>query len=140
MLNQDGSWRAAELKQISSYLLYEDFQEKHLDEFFSKTIEANNQNQYLQNFFLEAKNRTWSGLKKTIAQEGKYYLPEVISYALVLERLTISMRQDWQILLCCQEVWKKARVEEKLDDYLNFFEITKIYSMDMVADVIYGTN
>jgi hypothetical protein len=58
--------------------------------------------------------------------EGPSVFPDVISYGIVLNRLTIAMYDDWRILEICRQIWKQAAIEADIEQYMEPFDKAKL--------------
>ncbi|MCP3925887.1 MAG: hypothetical protein GY714_25245 [Desulfobacterales bacterium] len=130
LMNGDGTWKDPALTDISGYLLPYDIDNAKLEAFIDKIAETAEENPYLMNFLNQTKGKTFENLFNKVEKEGDRVLPDVISYALVLDRLTFAMSDDWKILETCKNIWISEKEKVDLKKYLNLFEIAKITTIE----------
>jgi hypothetical protein len=63
--------------------------------------------------------------------EGATVLPSVVTYGLLLERLTQAMRDDWRLIEACRDIWQRARDAEDMKSHLIVFARAKVLSVDV---------
>ena len=63
-------------------------------------------NKYLHDFLLQSEISYFTKILSKVKMEGGAIFPDVIAYAMVLEKLTLAMRNDWKILEACNQVWR----------------------------------
>ena len=63
-------------------------------------------NKYLHDFLLQSEISYFTKILSKVEMEGGAIFPDVIAYAMVLEKLTLAMRNDWEILEACNQIWK----------------------------------
>ena len=64
-------------------------------------------NPYIVNALETLQGRDYSYIQNKIRQEGKDILPNVITLAFVLEKMTSTMNENWRFLKACNEIWTK---------------------------------
>ena len=63
-------------------------------------------NKYLHDFLLQSEISHFTEILSKVEMEGGATFPDVIAYAMVLEKLTLAMRNDWTILEACNQIWR----------------------------------
>jgi hypothetical protein len=109
LLGADGRWAAPELAAIAERLVPDDLGPRELGIFLDLMAEYASRNQYLTDFLTQAVADSNPEFARQIAREGPQVFPEVITYALALDRLTRAMCDDWRILAACERVWRHER-------------------------------
>ena len=52
-------------------------------------------------------NTNFSDLQSKLNKEGAIVIPNVVTLAFVLERLTSAMKDNWRFLRVCNEIWSE---------------------------------
>lgn len=113
LMDDNGQWLAPELQKISTQLLPVDFTLQKTLLFIDEMAALAEKNPYLLNFLNQAKKRNFNHLAQKVTAEGSMVFPKAVALANVLERLTLAMYEDYKILVCCFELFQKARKELK---------------------------
>jgi hypothetical protein len=87
-------------------------------------------NPYLADFLARASEVKFDLLQQKVREEGEKVFREVVSHALVLERLTRIMGEDMQVLESVKKIWWQARFVSNVKPYLTWFEKAKISSVE----------
>ena len=88
------------------------------------------ENPYIRRFLEEAMGSDLQELHSKIAEEGNVIFPDVVAYAMVQERVTRAMRDDWTVLEACHAVWSEATSIDDLSKHFNLFESVKTMSIN----------
>lgn len=131
LIDGTGRWQAEQLAAISDWLLGEDLDTGDALELVDEVARCAGANPYLAEFLSRAKGETFDRLYHKIRTEGATVLPSVVTYALLLERLTQAMRNDWRLIQACREIWLRARDAEDMKSQLIVFERAKVLSIDV---------
>ncbi|MCP3925888.1 MAG: hypothetical protein GY714_25250 [Desulfobacterales bacterium] len=132
LLDNEGNWKSPELAAISDSLLPAKLDMKDIKSFVDRAAIAAEANQYLMDFLNQASNKNFDNLFSKVESEGQKILPDVVSLAMALERLTIAMRNDWKVLEACSLIWKEAKESIDLKKYLSLFGRAKLVSVEVV--------
>ncbi|BCS95298.1 hypothetical protein DSLASN_09300 [Desulfoluna limicola] len=136
LIGKSGKWKTKELEKLGDFLLPNDLNGDKVKAFVDQVARQAETNQYLNDFFEKAQGHHFDHLYRKVRTEGDAVFPSVVTYALVLERLTEAMRDDWRIIECCKNVWKKARVKVGLSTYISLFERIKLTSVEIGIHLI----
>lgn len=134
LMDTNGNWRVQELNNVSDYLLPSDLDETKLNAFVDEVAKIALQNDYLRRFLARAKNKSFDYLENQVDDEGATVFPDVVAYAIALNRLTIVMQNDWKVLNACVTFWRNFRIAINLDKYLSSFVKIKLISVELAMD------
>ena len=91
-------------KIVLSHLFLFSFLGYDLTLFVDRIANIANRNPYL-NHFLNQVEIDDIQITKKIEHEASKIMPNVVCYAMVLDRLTIAMKKDVRILEICDQLW-----------------------------------
>ena len=131
LIDAAGTWQAQELAALGDWLLGEDLDTRDALELVDEAARCAEANPYLVEFLSRAEGEAFDRLYRKVHTEGATVLPSVVTYGLLLQRLTQAMRNDWRILQACKEIWLKAREVEDMKSHLIVFERVKVLSIDV---------
>ena len=131
LIDAAGTWQAQELAALGDWLLGEDLDTRDALELVDEAARCAEANPYLVEFLSRAEGEAFDRLYRKLHREGATVLPSVVTYGLLLQRLTQAMRNDWRILQACKEIWLKAREVEDMKSHLIVFERVKVLSIDV---------
>ena len=131
LIDGTGRWQAEQLAPIGNWLLGEDLDTGDALELVDEVARCAGANPYLSEFLSRAEGETFDRLYHKVHMEGATVLPSVVTYGLLLQRLTQAMRNDWRLLQACREIWLKARDAEDMKSHLIVFERAKVLSIDV---------
>jgi hypothetical protein len=134
LLESNDKWASPELEALSEDLLAYDLNIENMKKFVELVAFYADQNDYLKDFLKKADAADFPLLSKKVSQEGAYVFPDVVAYAIALDRLTRAMRNDWRLLAVCQKIWQKNRINEKLYKYMDLFDYAKLASVEITAN------
>ena len=79
-------------------------------------------------------NANYSDLQSKLKEEGSIVIPNVVTLAFVLERMTLAMKENWRFLRVCNEIWLKYDHPSKAfySTEGNFFYLAKWLSIEQV--------
>ncbi len=138
LIDGTGRWQAAELAALGDWLLGEDLDTDDAVELVDEVARCAGANPYLAEFLDRAKGETFGRLYHKVQTEGATVLPLVVTYGLLLERLTQAMRNDWKLIQACREIWLRDRVAEDMKSHWTVFEHAKVRSIDITIDRVLG--
>jgi len=138
LIDGTGRWQAEELAELGDWLLGLDLDTDDVLELVDEAARCAGANAYLTEFLDRAKADAFDRLYEKVQIEGAMVLPSVVTYALLLERLTQAMRNDWRLIRACREIWRRARDAEGMNSHLTVFERTKVLSIDVTIDRVLG--
>jgi hypothetical protein len=132
IIDENGRWATEKLELRSDYLLprLEELSGQKIDEFIDEIFTLSKRNNYLNEFVESTKGKTYNYLRKKFIREGHVVMPEVISYALVLDRLTVVFREDWTLLNDYKLLMNKIRKETNLKKFLGVASRVKLISVE----------
>ena len=98
-------------------------------------------NPYLFNALESFKSGNYPNLKTKLMQEGNIVIPQVITLAFVLEKMTSTMNENWRFLRVCNEIWlERDNLKKILDIYQSqegaIFKVAKILTIDQLFERI----
>ncbi len=134
MIDQQDRWAAPELEAISDILLPQDLDREKIYAFID--IMANNvaTNGYLHGFLLEAQDQEFPVFMAKMEADKQRVLPDMIAYAVVLDRLTKAMRDDYTLISTCEACYKRARNEVNIWKHMDAFQFAKLFSIEYPAN------
>ena len=79
-------------------------------------------------------NANFSDLQSKLNEEGASVIPNVVTLAFVLERMTSAMEENWRFLKVCNEIWSEY---DNLPKFIsategNPFFLAKQFSIEQV--------
>ena len=81
-------------------------------------------------------NGNYPNLQRKLVQEGRVVIPNVVTLAFVLEKMTKTMKRNWKFVKVCSEIWSEYDSLPKTVSYLlsqgNIFHLTKVLSVEQV--------
>ena len=134
LLDGASNWQSERLAAIGDWLLCEDLDTDNALELVDEAARCAVANPYLTELLARAEGGAFERLQQKVQMEGAAVLPSVVTYGLLLERLTRAMRDDWKIIQACREIWLKARDTEGMKRHLIVFERTKVLSIDIAIN------
>jgi hypothetical protein len=138
LIDGRGRWQAQKLKSLGDWLLGEDLDRQDALDLVDEAARCAAANPYLVEFLNRAKGEASERLRCKVQTEGAEVLPSVVTYGLLLERLTRAMRDDWEVIEACREIWLRARDEEDMKSHWAPFEAAKVVSIDITIDRVLG--
>lgn len=138
LVDGTGRWQAEELAALGDWLLGKDLDTDDALELVDEMARCAAANPYLVEFLDRAKGEAFDRLYHKVQTEGATVLPSVVTYGLLLERLTQAMRNDWRLIEACRVIWLRARDAEEMKSHLIVFERTKILSIDIAINRVLG--
>ena len=138
LIDGTGRWQAEELAALGDWLLGKDLDTDDALELVDEVARCAAANPYLVEFLDRAKGEAFDRLHHKVQTEGATVLPSVVTYGLLLERLTQAMRNDWRLIEVCRVIWLRARDAEEMKSHLIVFERTKILSIDLAINRVLG--
>jgi len=138
LIDGTGRWQAEELAALGDWLLGKDLDTDDALELVDEVARCAAANPYLVEFLDRAKGEAFDRLHHKVQTEGATVLPSVVTYGLLLERLTQAMRNDWRLIEACRVIWLRARDAEEMKSHLIVFERTKILSIDLAINRVLG--
>lgn len=134
LIDGKGRWQAQKFTTLGDRLLGEELDVEDALDFVDEAARCAGANPYLVEFLNRAKGKPSERLRYKVQTEGAEVLPSVVAYGLLLERLTRAMRDDWEVIEACREIWLKARDEEDMKSHWAPFEAAKVVSIDITID------
>ena len=138
LIDGAGIWQARELAALGDWLLGEDLDTHDALELVDQVARCAEANPYLVELLNRAKGEPSERLRHKVQMEGAAVLPSVVTYGLLLERLTQAMRNDWKVIEACREIWLRARDAEDMKSHWTVFEHAKVVSIDVTIDRVLG--
>ncbi|MFW7377843.1 MAG: hypothetical protein ACOH5I_03405 [Oligoflexus sp.] len=136
LIDIDSKWKDAELEKLGDFLLPPNIDIKTVEVFIDQIFEISLSNPNLLHFFEKCEHKHFNFLRHKLETEGAQVLPDVISLALVLDRLTQAMHDNWHVLQLCFDIWKKMRSEEHFGRFMKLFEHAKLFSVEFACSLI----
>ena len=119
-------WRLAGLAPI---LLPGNISRHHLAEMVNVMALSAARNPYLHAFLMKAEAADTAPLLQKVELEGGRVLPDVVTYAVVLDRLNWAMIRDWRLMEVCQHLWTSRFTFLTLSKIANPFMVMKTYAI-----------
>jgi hypothetical protein len=130
LIDDKGVWQGEELGKAGDYLLAHDLSQTQINAFIDEAAAAAEANPYLVTFMERASSEEFEKLSSAMAREGDKIFPELVAYALMLERVTVSMRNNWLILKECYGLFKAATKAAKIREEMGWFDVAKLVSVE----------
>lgn len=131
LLDQNGEIVIPSLKAKQDSIIPPDLKKEDCEKFIDEIVSANKSNEYLEAFLSQATKGHFSKLEGKIKNEGSKVIPETIAYAIVLEGITSAMKDDYKIIEDLSRYWVNKRKPIRLTKHFNWFEIAKIFSVEI---------
>ncbi|MBI3038141.1 hypothetical protein HYY75_03675 [bacterium] len=109
LLDVFGNWKAPELEAISDQLLPRDLDQVKVNKFVDLVAHYAETNVYLNDFLNKAANQDFPVLFSKVGKEGNVVFPDLVLFALALEKLTKAMRANWRVVEACHKIWLVER-------------------------------
>ncbi|MBF0205826.1 MAG: hypothetical protein HQK53_02960 [Oligoflexia bacterium] len=112
LMDELGDWKSVELVAISEDLLPSDlsqFTQEKINSFIDRVANNVEDNPILVKFLERIRGEQFELLSAKVKREGRFVLPEVISYALALNNLTRAEIDDPEIIQSCLEIFPRER-------------------------------
>lgn len=138
LIDDTGTWRADEFAALGDWLLGKDLDTEDALALVDEVARCARTNPYLVAFLERAKGEAFDRLYHKVDVEGATVLPSVVTYGLLLERLTQVMRNDWRLIRACREIWLRGRDAEDMKSHWTAFEHAKVVSIDVTIDRVLG--
>eukprot|EP00092_Neocalanus_flemingeri_P002243 GFUD01002389.1.p1 GENE.GFUD01002389.1~~GFUD01002389.1.p1 ORF type:complete len:402 (+),score=91.63 GFUD01002389.1:21-1226(+) len=107
LINKENVWSHPRLEAIGNYLLPRNLTGLDLTILVDKMADNAAKNPYLHTFLLQAEGPQFTEVMEKVRIDGAKVFPDVVSYAMVLNRLTVAMRSNWRVLEACKQVWTR---------------------------------
>lgn len=133
---QPSSWAHPRLANFAPMLLPGNVTRHHLAEMVDVMAMNAARNPYLHSFLMRAGGPDTAQLLQRVDLEGGRVLPDVVTYAVVLDRLNWFMIRDWRTMEVCQEVWSSRYTFLSLSKMATPFEVMKTYAIESVFNDI----
>merc|ERR1712029_768179 len=107
LISQQGEWTHPLLTDIGPLLIPSNVTKEDLMELVRQIAANAEKNPYLVEAILQVKTSSYPQLSNHWEREGGRVIPDVITLAMVLEKLTSESTKDWRVVEACQSVWRK---------------------------------
>jgi len=105
LYSKNDGWAHPKLKSKRRYLLPKNLDGLDLVRLVDEMAENAKRNKYLQYFLTRAETQSIPDLTLKLRREGATVIPDVVAYAMVLNRLTGAMMKDSKVLKACVDIW-----------------------------------
>ena len=92
-----------------------------VDAFLDRVARAADENSYLRRMLEKIDWRRFPGLLRKVEEEGEAIIPDVVSFAMALDRLTGVVRRDFRLLLPLLDHWENERKAIGMDQQMTMF-------------------
>ncbi len=134
LLDGQGQWASKKLEAIAETLLPSGDVKKMLEDLLDHMASANKANPDFIRVMAEmSRNQAClHRLKEVFAKEADRVIPEVITFALVLENLTAAQTDNPDIIETVFDIWHQARQhrEIKIESLADVFGLIKLHSVE----------
>ena len=130
LIDENGDWALPELEKLSNGLLPQDITSAKSKDFVDNVFEYLKDNECLMNFLEKAKDRDFKQLRSKVENEGHIVFPDAIAYALVLEKLTKAIYNDYTIAERLLTFFKDKRQKCNASKYTDLFLKLKLASVE----------
>ena len=127
---QPPSWAHWRLALLAPTLLPGNISRQHLAEMVDVMAVNAARNPYLHSFLTRAGGPDTAQLLQKVELEGGRVLPDVVTYAAVLDRLNGVMIRDWTIMEVCQQIWGSRFTFLSLTKGANSFFVQKTFAIE----------
>jgi len=107
LISQQGEWTHPLLTDIGPLLIPSNVTKEDLMELVGQIAANAEKNPYLVEAIRQVKTSRYPQLSNHWEREGGRVIPDVITLAMVLEKLTSESTKDWRVVEACQSVWRK---------------------------------
>merc|ERR1719158_2559245 len=105
LYREESGWAHQKLKKIRRYLLPKRLNGSDLATMVDEMAKSAKNNQYLHSFLIKLEAADYSELTNKVKLEGDRIFPDVVAYAMVLNRLVGAMIKDIKVLRVCHDLW-----------------------------------
>jgi len=107
LYSDEDTWRHPKLQAIGHYLLPRNLTGSDLATLVDQMARNAARNNYLHSFLTQTQGSSdFADVAVKVQREGVRLLPDVVAYAMVLNRLVGAMRNDIKIVKACRDVWR----------------------------------
>lgn len=130
LIDATEKWAIPELQKISLDLLPSDMTEEKTQDFINEMALYAARNPYLEKFLVRAANVQFEDFALKVKKEGKLLFPDIIAYAIALDRLTKATYDNPEILENCVRIFKEARLKSHASRHMSLFHKIKLVSVE----------
>ncbi|MBF0207236.1 MAG: hypothetical protein HQK53_10145 [Oligoflexia bacterium] len=114
LMDKQQRWRSDALARISESLLPSNINAAMIDVFVDRVVSNVESNPYLVNFLMQAQQLPCKKIRRNISEEGRYVLPRMVAFALVVDTLTRAELDHPDVLEAVVTLFEQARNEENI--------------------------
>ena len=130
LIDADGKWSQPELARFENSLLPTDLDINRALEFVDQMTKCEESNGYLRTFLEAAQGEVFDHFQQKYKEEGDKFIPDVIAYAFVLDRLVGAIHEDPTVLLACFRTWQNVRKWSQIGLHMTPFDFAKLTSVE----------
>lgn len=135
LLDEREAWRLPLLEDRARSLLPRHLDGVRLAGFVDMMADTASANPYLMSFLARAREKEFPVLRERVESEGAEILPDVVVHAVILDRLTTAMIDDYRISEALREYWKvEADARPTFWRTQSFFAQLKTRSVNLAVD------
>jgi len=144
LYNKVDGWAHPRLKAIEHNLLPRKLDGSDLSRMVDKIARNVKKNKYLNKFLTLADPLDFTDLISKVTSEGAKVLPDVVAYAMLLNRLVGAMLKDREVLRTCSDIWRDLynpwsflnMSQLKKQNIFSPFDVKKAISIDGTVEEI----
>ena len=130
LIDKDGSWHSPALEEIGDTLLPRTIDGDSVAVFIAAAARCAQANPCLVKLLARAKELPLRSLRHRLRTEGAAVVPQVVAYAIVLDRLTRAMHDDWRLTEACIDLWRRERERAGIGNFMSLFDRAKLASVE----------
>jgi len=133
LLGPDGTWASPRLDNHAPVLLPFSITRDEGITFLRRMLDLALQNPFLADFLNQVETAHFPALEERFCCDGQVIIPDVLAFAMALERLASVCANDYHMLEECRNLFRKAWKETGALRSLPFFYQIKFRSVDPVV-------
>ncbi len=130
LLDNQMNWVHPQLQKKSDELLGKNWTENRTKSFVWEMTELAQKNEYLVNFLEQVGSERFETLTEKFKEEGTYVIPDLLAFAIVLERLSIQMAQDPEFIILLTNIFRERKNKAQVFRHPSFFHKVKLLSIE----------
>lgn len=134
-LFKDGTWSSKQFQEIGEKLLPTSISAQDCINLITEMAHAARKNPYLCEAIETFNDDDIAAFKSKIQHESGAVLPDVVVYAMVLEKITTNLSQSTDLMKAADSIWNEAKKPIFLPKYFSLFEVVKLYSLSLEGTI-----
>jgi hypothetical protein len=121
LMDSRGNYKVKPLEKFAGHLSQDDIGTEQVHAFLDQVGENIDANSCLRRFLLSVEWRRYPTLLRKIADEGPKIIPDAVSFAMALQKLTEALYQDYRLMSPLLSHWENERREASVNKYMTMF-------------------